>query len=113
MNIEEADIEAAIVETGAMLGYFHIGESIRGYLGAGTHRLRPRVPRPGQGRLRRADHLRILLLGGGEPAAVRHPRDLAQPVDRRRDLAGHAKDFIEAHLKAAQEAHARSKVGLQ
>src|SRR5260221_5157025 len=34
MNIEEADIEAAIRQTGDYLGYFHIGESNRGYLGA-------------------------------------------------------------------------------
>ena len=36
MNIEEADLESALIDTGAMLGYFHIGESGRGYLGAGN-----------------------------------------------------------------------------
>ncbi|MBB4302492.1 D-psicose/D-tagatose/L-ribulose 3-epimerase [Rhodobium orientis] len=36
MNIEEADNARAIRETGDDLGYFHIGESHRGYLGSGN-----------------------------------------------------------------------------
>jgi D-psicose/D-tagatose/L-ribulose 3-epimerase len=36
MNIEEASPADAIRAAGAKLGYFHIGESNRGYLGAGT-----------------------------------------------------------------------------
>lgn len=36
MNIEEADSARAIIETGEYLGYFHIGESHRGYLGTGS-----------------------------------------------------------------------------
>lgn len=36
MNIEEADAARAIVETGDRLGYFHLGESHRGYLGSGS-----------------------------------------------------------------------------
>ena len=36
MNIEEASPAEAIRAAGAKLGYFHIGESNRGYLGAGT-----------------------------------------------------------------------------
>lgn len=36
MNIEEADVERAIIETGEHLGYFHTGESHRGYLGTGS-----------------------------------------------------------------------------
>ncbi len=36
MNIEEADSGLAILETGDYLGYFHIGESHRGYLGTGS-----------------------------------------------------------------------------
>lgn len=36
MNIEESDVERAIAETGDYLGYFHIGESHRGYLGSGS-----------------------------------------------------------------------------
>ena len=36
MNIEESDPPQAIVETGEHLGYFHIGDLHRGYLGSGT-----------------------------------------------------------------------------
>ncbi|RUT31378.1 sugar phosphate isomerase/epimerase [Arsenicitalea aurantiaca] len=36
MNIEEADPAQAIHHTGDRLGYFHIGESNRGFLGSGT-----------------------------------------------------------------------------
>ena len=36
MNIEESDMASAIVETGPHLGYFHTGDSHRGYLGSGT-----------------------------------------------------------------------------
>ena len=36
MNIEEADAESAIIDTGDYLGYFHVGESHRGYLGSGS-----------------------------------------------------------------------------
>jgi D-psicose/D-tagatose/L-ribulose 3-epimerase len=36
MNIEEADAVAAIQATGDYLGYFHTGESHRGYMGTGS-----------------------------------------------------------------------------
>lgn len=36
MNIEEGDAAAAIIRTGSRLGYVHIGESHRGYLGSGS-----------------------------------------------------------------------------
>lgn len=36
MNIEESDAAAAIRETGAHLGYVHVGDSHRGYLGSGS-----------------------------------------------------------------------------
>ena len=36
MNIEEGDFADAIAHCGANLGYFHIGESHRGYLGTGS-----------------------------------------------------------------------------
>ncbi|WP_353808100.1 sugar phosphate isomerase/epimerase family protein [Agromyces sp. SYSU T00194] len=36
MNIEEADLGRAVAETGDHLGYVHIGESHRGYLGTGS-----------------------------------------------------------------------------
>jgi D-psicose/D-tagatose/L-ribulose 3-epimerase len=36
MNIEESDLFQPFLDTGARLGYVHIGESHRGYLGTGT-----------------------------------------------------------------------------
>jgi D-psicose/D-tagatose/L-ribulose 3-epimerase len=36
MNIEEGDLVAAIEACASRLGYFHVGESHRGYLGTGT-----------------------------------------------------------------------------
>jgi hypothetical protein len=32
MNIEESDIQQAILDTGDCLGYFHAGDSHRGYM---------------------------------------------------------------------------------
>ncbi|NLS01650.1 sugar phosphate isomerase/epimerase [Rhizobium sp. P38BS-XIX] len=36
MNIEESHVPSAIKDTGSYLGYFHTGDSHRGYLGSGT-----------------------------------------------------------------------------
>ena len=36
MNIEESDLFSPVLDVGARLGYVHIGESHRGYLGSGT-----------------------------------------------------------------------------
>ncbi|CAI7791382.1 unnamed protein product, partial [Closterium sp. NIES-53] len=36
MNIEESSLADAVVLCGSRLGYVHIGESHRGYLGSGT-----------------------------------------------------------------------------
>ncbi len=36
MNIEEPDMVTPVLEAGSRLGYVHIGESHRGYLGSGT-----------------------------------------------------------------------------
>ena len=113
MHIEEADIEAAIVQTGALLGYFHIGESNRGYLGAGSIDF-DRIFRG----LAKAEYRGPITFESFSSAVVNQPLSGILAIWRNlwtdgRDLAGHAKAFIEAHLKAAQEAHARSRVGLQ
>jgi D-psicose/D-tagatose/L-ribulose 3-epimerase len=112
MHIEEADIEAAIIRTGPMLGYFHIGESNRGYLGAGSLDF-DRVFRG----LAKAEYKGPITFESFSSAVVNQPLSGILAIWRNlwtdgRDLAGHAKDFIEAGLKAAQEAHARSRVGL-
>ena len=36
MNIEESDVSSAIIETGEYIGYFHTGDSHRGYMGSGS-----------------------------------------------------------------------------
>jgi D-psicose/D-tagatose/L-ribulose 3-epimerase len=36
MNIEESDFRTPVIRCGSRLGYVHIGESYRGYLGTGT-----------------------------------------------------------------------------
>ena len=36
MNIEESDIASAILEAGDYSGYFHTGDSHRGYMGSGS-----------------------------------------------------------------------------
>jgi len=38
MNIEEGDLERPVLQCGHRLGYVHVGESHRGYLGSGTIR---------------------------------------------------------------------------
>lgn len=112
MHIEEADIEAAIIETGPMLGYFHIGESNRGYLGAGSIDF-DRVFRG----LAKADYKGPITFESFSSAVVNQPLSGILAIWRNlwtdgRDLAGSAKGFIESHLKSAAEAHARSRVGL-
>src|SRR5207249_357107 len=82
MNIEEADLESALIDTGAMLGYFHIGESGRGYLGSLPRRqaVRHRTARRGRAR----PHRRTAL----GRARRRQP---ALPACRRRRSAAHAR----------------------
>ncbi len=80
MNIEESDIQQAILETGDHLGYFHTGDSHRGYMGSGSIDSGGRVPGAGQIRLHGADHLRVLLVPRRRPAARGHPGHLAQSV---------------------------------
>ena len=104
MNIEEADIAAAITATGDRLGYFHTGESHRGYLGSGSIDF---------GRVFRA----IVASGYAGPitfesfssAVVGQPLEGILGIwrnlwDDGRDLAGHAKLFTDVHLHAARQA---------
>ena len=107
MNIEEADMGAAIIETGADLGYFHTGDSNRGYLGAGSvdfGRVFRALARAGcEGPI---NFESLSWEGVGQPleGILGIWRDL---WDDGRDLAAHARQFTEAHLKAARETVAR------
>jgi D-psicose/D-tagatose/L-ribulose 3-epimerase len=108
MNIEEADIESALIDTGAMLGYFHIGESGRGYLGAGNIDF-DRVFRG----LVKSGYEGPITFESFSSAVVNPQLSGILAIWRNlwedsADLARHAKDFIESGVKAAAEAHARS-----
>jgi len=108
MNIEEADIEAAIIETGPHLGYFHIGESGRGYLGAGNIDF-DRVFRG----LAKAGYDGPITFESFSSAVVNPQLQGILGIWRNlwedgADLARHAKDYIETGMKSAREAHARS-----
>ena len=85
MNIEESDIAAAIMETGDYLGYFHTGDSHRGYMGSGSIDL--------------AGVFRALVKAGIW-------RNLWEDG---RDLAAHAKMYTDAQLKSAHEARKQAE----
>jgi len=111
MNIEEADIEAAIRQTGDYLGYFHIGESNRGYLGAGSVDF-DKIFRG----LAQAGYEGPITFESFSSAVVNPQLSGILAIwrnlwDDGYDLARHAKAFIEANLRSAQEAHARSLKG--
>ena len=108
MNIEEADLESALIDSGAMLGYFHIGESGRGYLGAGNIDF-DRVFRG----LIKAGYEGPITFESFSSAVVNRQLSGILAIwrnlwDDSADLARHAKGFIEHGLKAAAEARARS-----
>jgi D-psicose/D-tagatose/L-ribulose 3-epimerase len=109
MNIEESDIAAAIRETGAHLGYFHTGDSHRGYLGSGTIDL--------------ASVFRALVFSGYQGPITFESfssRVVGQPLEGilgiwrnlwedGHDLASHALSFTKAQLKAAVEAQRQAR----
>lgn len=108
MNIEEADLEAALIDTGPMLGYFHIGESGRGYLGAGNVDF-TRIFRG----LVKAGYQGPITFESFSSAVVNQQLQGILGIWRNlwedgADLARHAKGFIQHGLKSAAEAHART-----
>jgi D-psicose/D-tagatose/L-ribulose 3-epimerase len=109
MNIEEADVGAAIIETGEYLGYFHTGDSNRGYLGSGSIDF-GRVFRA----LVRSGYQGPITFESFSSKVVGQPLEGILGIWRNlwedsNDLASHAKQFTEAHLKAAREAVARTR----
>lgn len=109
MNIEELDIPAAIRETGPYLGYFHTGDSHRGYMGSGSADL--------------AGMFRALVFSGYQGPITFESfssRVVGQPLEGilgiwrnlwedSHDLATHALMYTRAQLKAAQEAHRQAE----
>ena len=108
MNIEEADIEAALIGTGERLGYVHIGESGRGYLGAGNIDF-DRVFRG----LVKAGYQGPITFESFSSAVVNRQLQGILGIwrnlwDDGADLARHAKGYIEHGMKSARQAHAPS-----
>ena len=80
-----------VYEVGDRLGYVHIGENHRGYLGSGHLDFTSLLPRAGRHRLHRADHLRVLLLGGRARATLSNDLAIWRNLwDDGADLARHA-----------------------
>jgi D-psicose/D-tagatose/L-ribulose 3-epimerase len=104
MNIEESDIRSAIIETGDYLGYFHTGDSHRGYMGSGS------IDLAGVFRaLVKANYQGPITFESFSSRVVGQPLEGILGIWRNLwedgfDLASHAKQYTEAQLKAAQEA---------
>lgn len=103
MNIEENDFMSALIETGDDLGYFHVGEAHRGYLGSGSLDF-DRIFRG----LVYANYTGPITFESFSSTVVN--QELASILgiwrnlwDDGYDLAVHAKAFMEAKLKSARE----------
>ena len=104
MNIEESDMGQAIIETGPYIGYFHTGDSHRGYMGSGSIDLTA-VFRA----LVKADYQGPITFESFSSRVVGQPLEGILGIWRNlwedsRDLAEHALMYTKAQLKAAQEA---------
>jgi len=107
MNIEEADPAQAILLAGDRLGYFHVGESHRGYLGSGTIDF-PKI----FDALVAAGYRDDITFESFSSAVVDKDLSIICGIWRNTwedniALAAHAKDFIEArHSEAVRKAAA-------
>jgi len=109
MNIEESDMAQAIVDTGEYLGYFHTGDSHRGYMGSGSIDL--------------AGAFRAVVKSGYTGPITFESfssRVVGQPLEGilgiwrnlwedSMDLASHALMYTKAQLKAAHEAQKQAE----
>ncbi|WP_424932348.1 sugar phosphate isomerase/epimerase family protein [Amaricoccus macauensis] len=110
MQIEEADPAQAIRMAGDKLGYFHIGESNRGYLGCGTIQWEPIFDA-----LLDIGYDRDVVFESFSTAVVDEGLSLACAIwrdtwDDNDPLAAHAKQFIElkhAEAKRRRDTNAR------
>lgn len=102
MNIEEADFTTPVLECGNRLGYVHVGESHRGYLGTGT------VNFPAFfGALAAVNYHGIVTFESFSSAVVAPGLSTTLAIWRNTwtnsaDLAQHAREFIDAGLRGAQ-----------
>ncbi len=103
MNIEESDIPTAITDAGPHIGYFHTGDSHRGYLGSGSIDLQS-VFRA----LVRAKYDGPITFESFSSRVVGQPLEGILGIWRNLwedgfDLATHALMYTKAQLKAAHE----------
>ena len=109
MNIEESDIGQAIIETGPLIGYFHTGDSHRGYMGSGS------IDLAGVFRaLVKADYQGPITFESFSSRVVGQPLEGILGIWRNlwedsHDLARHALMYTKSQLKAAQEAQKQSQ----
>ena len=109
MNIEESDMGQAIIETGPYLGYFHTGDSHRGYLGSGSIDLAQAFRA-----IVKADYQGPITFESFSSRVVGQPLEGILGIWRNlwedgRDLAEHALMYTKAQLKAAQEARKQAE----
>ena len=109
MNIEEADIQQAILDAGDWLGYFHTGDSHRGYMGSGSIELagvfRALVKSNYQGPIT-FESFSSRVVGQPLEGILGIWRNLWEDSH---DLASHALMYTRAQLKAAQEAQKQAQ----
>ncbi|MFQ8432229.1 sugar phosphate isomerase/epimerase family protein [Amaricoccus sp. W119] len=103
MNIEESDITSAIIDAAPHIGYFHTGDSHRGYLGSGSIDLQS-VFRA----IVRAKYQGPITFESFSSRVVGQPLEGILGVWRNLwedgfDLATHALMYTKAQLKAAKE----------
>jgi D-psicose/D-tagatose/L-ribulose 3-epimerase len=108
MNIEEGDLARPIYLCGDRLGYVHIGDSHRGYLGSGTIQFEPlfrALADNGYGGPVAFESFSSAVIEKTQAAALAVWRD---QWDDGVDLASHAKSFMETQLIAAHAGSPRS-----
>ena len=103
MNIEESDITAAILESAPYIGYFHTGDSHRGYMGSGSIDLQA-VFRA----IVKAKYTGPITFESFSSRVVGQPLEGILGIWRNLwddgfDLATHALMYTKSQLKAAQE----------
>ena len=109
MNIEESDMSAAIIDAGPYIGYFHTGDSHRGYLGSGSIDLQAAFRA-----IVRAKYTGPITFESFSSRVVGQPLEGILGIWRNLwedsfDLASHALMYTKAQLKAAREAERQAE----
>jgi D-psicose/D-tagatose/L-ribulose 3-epimerase len=102
MNIEEGDMARPVKECGPRLGYLHVGESHRGYLGSGTidfARLFKALLETGYAGRIAFESFSSVVVSPEFSSALAVWRDLWHDSD---DLARHARQFVQEQLDFAR-----------